>query len=104
MTKSAIAPRKPNSTALLNSSLRFSVFVCAFMTVIISLHAIGSNANNHHVSASARYFSLSFDFRMSSLAQCLKFLDTNDTVSSVQSSWRNIDRLPRELPDRDERT
>src|SRR6266487_109189 len=49
------------------------------------------------------YFSLSFDFRMSHLMQPLKVVDASDTVS-VQSTWRNIDRLLRELPDGDDRT
>src|SRR5882762_6932148 len=49
------------------------------------------------------YFSLSFDFRMSHLTQCPKVVDASDAASCVQSSWRNIDWLPRELPDGDDR-
>jgi hypothetical protein len=45
-------------------------FVGAFMTAIIRLRAIGSNANNHHVSAKW-LFSLSFDLRMSIFGQRL---------------------------------
>ena len=49
------------------------------------------------------YFSLSFDFRMSPLTQCSKVVDASDAACCVQSSWRNIDRLLRELPDGDDR-
>src|SRR6266446_5526279 len=49
------------------------------------------------------YSSLSFDFRMSHLRQGLKFVDASDAAFCVESSWRNIDRLPCELPDRDQR-
>ena len=49
------------------------------------------------------YFSLSFDFRMPNLPQCLKFVDASDAAASVQPSRRNIDRLQCELPHRDQR-
>ena len=49
------------------------------------------------------YFSLSFDFRMPNLPQCLKFVDASDAAASVQPSRRNIDRLQCELPYRDQR-
>src|SRR5882724_6736801 len=50
------------------------------------------------------YFSLSLNFRMSHLTQSLKFVDASNAAASVQSSRRNIDWLPCELPDRDQRT
>src|SRR6266481_2967914 len=49
------------------------------------------------------YFSLSFDFRMSHLTHCPKVVDASDAASWVQSSWRNIDWLPCEVPDRHDR-
>src|SRR5260370_13843806 len=49
------------------------------------------------------YFSLSFDFRMSHLTQGPQVVDASDAASCVQSSWRNIDGLMRELPDSDDR-
>jgi hypothetical protein len=49
------------------------------------------------------YFSLSFDFRRSHLTQWPKALDASEAASCVQSNWRNVDRLLRELPDRDGR-
>src|SRR5438105_4960218 len=49
------------------------------------------------------YFCLSFDFRMSHLTQRPKVVDASDAASCVQSGWRNIDRLLRELPDGDDR-
>src|SRR5438046_2379140 len=52
----------------------------------------------------SRYFSLSFDFRMSSLTQCPKVVDASDAGLSFQSGCRNVDRLLRELPDGDDRT
>lgn len=51
-----------------------------------------------------RYFSLSFDFRMSNLTQRLKFVDASDAADCVQSGGWNADCLLGELPDRDDRT
>ncbi len=40
---------------------------------------------------------------MSHLTQRPKVVDASDAASCIQSGWRNIDRLLRELPDGDDR-
>ena len=93
---------KPNLAAALTRSFRFMELVGAFMAAIISqprlaaMPIITTFLPNGHLS-------LSFDFRVSHLTQCLNFVDASDAASSVQASRRNIDRLLRELPHRDQR-
>jgi hypothetical protein len=48
---SVIAASKPNSGAVLSNPLQLIVFVCAFMTLKLSIRAGGSNDNYHHISA-----------------------------------------------------
>ncbi len=93
---------KPNLAAALTRSFRFMELVGAFMTVIISQPRLAAMPIIT-IFLPTGYSSLSFDFRMPSLPQRLKFVDASDAAFSVESSRRNIDRLACELPDRDQR-
>src|ERR1700730_5108306 len=103
ITKNASPASRPNLAALLSKSLPSMELVGAFMSPIVALRQLAAMPIITKFLPTG-YFSLSFDFRMSNLTQCLKFVDTDDAAASVEASGRNIDRPLRELPHRDQRT
>src|SRR5713101_9890244 len=100
ITKRASAAIKPGLAAALTRFFRF--MVREFIAAIISQPRLAAMPIITTFLPSG-YFSLSFDFRMSHLTHCPKVVDASDAASCVESNWRNVDRLLRELPDGDDR-
>jgi hypothetical protein len=101
-TNSAIAASKPNRATVERNCLPFTVIVRAFMTPVSRRERLA--AMTIIIIFLPYPHSLISGCRTSrAVVKFVKFVYADNAACSSQSICRNSDRLPRELPERDER-